>query len=298
MTLYEIRKIAAAIDSLLARGLRGVLVTIVSTKGSTYRRAGARCVIGEDGSAYGAISGGCVERDLAERAKLWLADMKPRIVAYDSTASDDVVFGLGLGCRGKLEMIIHPFDATNRPPLPVEAGSFSTAIEGSEVLVETVEPQRRLAVFGAGADVEPVATIARALGWDVDVITAREFDVMPWHAAVVMTHNFLRDVDIMAVLLRTQIPYVGILGPKSRGDEILTQLGDINDEARARVFNPIGLDLGGEAPEDIALSIVAEIQAVLNGKEANSLRDKQGSIHSESSRRSPGRGLVQTPRPS
>src|SRR4051812_54420 len=118
MSLHEIGKLRAAISMLVGAGRRGVLVTVAGTQGSTYRRAGARCVISEEGAAFGAISGGCVEKDLAARAKAWLEDMQPRVVTYDSSASDDVVFGLGLGCRGKIELLIQPFDAQTPARLP------------------------------------------------------------------------------------------------------------------------------------------------------------------------------------
>ena len=278
MNLYEIGKIATAIDTLISSGKRGVLVTVAGTKGSTYRRAGARCVIGEDGSSFGAISGGCVERDLAERMATWLADMKARVITYDTTAADDVVFGLGLGCRGTIEMIVQPFDRHHRPMLPQKPGSFLTSVEHVE-LVEHIEHQRRVAIFGNGADVPPVANLVKAMGWVPDVVTTREFEIGEWDAAVVMTHNFLRDVAIVDALLHASVPYVGLLGPKSRGDEIVTQIANVTPDMRARLFSPIGLDLGGDSPEEIALSIVAEIQSVLNRKGANPLREKDGPIH-------------------
>src|SRR6185436_21143372 len=111
--MHELTKIIAAARSMS----RGVLVTVVRTEGSTYRRAGARVVIGEDGKAIGAISGGCLERDLAERVKTWLGDMTPRVIRYDATRSDDLVFGLGLGCRGVLDLLVEPFDAAHLPRL-------------------------------------------------------------------------------------------------------------------------------------------------------------------------------------
>jgi len=94
--VHEIDTIIAACRSLIDAGRRGVLVTIVRTQGSTYRRAGARLVIADDGGVTGAISGGCLERDLAERVANWLSDMTPSLITYDSTRSDDLVFGLGL----------------------------------------------------------------------------------------------------------------------------------------------------------------------------------------------------------
>ena len=98
--MHEIDRIIAAARSVMDDGKRGILVTIVATRGSTYRRAGARAVIREDGETFGTISGGCLERDLAERAKQWLTDFTPRVVTYDASRQDDVIFGLGLGCRG------------------------------------------------------------------------------------------------------------------------------------------------------------------------------------------------------
>src|SRR5213076_298902 len=88
-SMHEIDKVIAACRSVSDTGKRGVLVTVIRTQGSTYRRAGARAVIGEDGTLAGAISGGCLERDIAERVAMWLADMNPRLVTYDSTRGDD-----------------------------------------------------------------------------------------------------------------------------------------------------------------------------------------------------------------
>ena len=94
---------------------RGFVATIVRTEGSTYRRAGARCVITDRGEVTGTISGGCLEKDLIARSEEWMRDMQPRTITYDSTRDDDIVFGLGLGCRGVIEIRIEPFDADHRP---------------------------------------------------------------------------------------------------------------------------------------------------------------------------------------
>ena len=120
MTMHEIDKALAAVRRVTDEGKRGILVTIVATRGSTYRHAGARAVISEDGNAFGTLSGGCLERDLAERARAWLADPKPRLFTYDTTSSSDVVFGLGLGCRGVIDVLIEPFDARRLPRLRSE----------------------------------------------------------------------------------------------------------------------------------------------------------------------------------
>ncbi|HVG23300.1 MAG TPA: XdhC family protein [Thermoanaerobaculia bacterium] len=282
--MHEIDKVVDAIRNTP----RGVLVTIVHTHGSTYRRAGARAVIAEDGGATGAISGGCLERDLAERIRPWLADMQPRLVTYDSTRADDLVFGMGLGCRGVLELLIEPFDAAHPPRLlsfawngrePVE---WTTRLPDGETLVELIAPERALLVFGGGPDVPPLLALARQLGWRADAVTTRDaVDVGTYDAAVVMTHNFDRDVAALRTLLASRIAYIGLLGPRARGDELLAEVGASRN---ARIFSPVGLDLGAETPEEIALSIVSEIQAVLSGRSACALRDLDAPIHAAADR--------------
>lgn len=262
---------------------RGIVVTVVRTHGSTYRRAGARAVIAESGRATGAISGGCLERDLAERIRPWLADMQPRVITYDSTGDDDLVFGMGLGCRGVLDLLVEPFDAAHPPALlglrwngrePVE---WTTTLPDGETLIEVIAPVRSLVVFGGGADVEPVIALARQTGWRADAIAKRDpIDLTEYDAAVVMTHNFDRDVHVLRALLRSHLAYIGLLGPRSRGDELLAEVGAPRD---SRIFSPVGLDLGAETPEEIALSIVAEVQAVLSARSARALRELDVPIH-------------------
>ncbi|HEX9982979.1 MAG TPA: XdhC family protein [Thermoanaerobaculia bacterium] len=288
--MHEIDKILTAARDLLAANQRGVLVTVVRTAGSTYRRAGARALIAEDGRAFGAISGGCLERDLAARIKPWLDDPRPRIVTYDSTRADDVVFGLGLGCRGILDLLVEPVDAAQLPPLVKdfrwngrEPVAWTTTLPDGECLEETIQPERAVLVFGNGGDVEPVVRIGETIGWDVRNIRGRR-DWPPLHefdAAVIMTHNFMLDVDILRALVPAPVPYIGLLGPKRRGEELLAELGGDTTELRPRIHSPIGLDIGGETPEEIALSIVAEVQAVLNRRSAKLLRELRGPIHEE-----------------
>jgi xanthine dehydrogenase accessory factor len=274
--MHEIDRIIEAVRNTE----RGVLVTIVATRGSTYRRAGARAVIGDDGRSFGTISGGCLERDLAERVRALLADFQPRIITYDATREDDIVFGLGLGCRGETDMYIEPFDRQHPPALLEfrwngrEPVSWTTG-----PLTETIEPPRAIAIFGGGRDVEPVARLAEQIGWDATIVGPRQpFDASQFDAAVIMTHNFMQDLELLEALLPSAIPYVGLLGPKSRGGELLAKAG----LARGRLHNPIGLDLGGETAEEIALAIVAEVQAVLRGRSAQSLRDSDAPIHAVS----------------
>jgi len=293
--MHEITRTIAAARTIIDAGKRGVLATIVATNGSTYRRAGARAVISEDGESFGTISGGCLERDLAERVAIWLTDFKPRVIHYDSSKMTDIVFGLGLGCRGEIDLLIEPFDASQPPRLLTdfhwngrEPVVWTTTHEGRELLVEMIRPERAIVIFGGGADVEPVAHLAHHAGMLAAVIAPKDvhpeevpdkIDLTAFDAAIVMTHNFLHDLALLAALLPSPIPYVGLLGPKDRGRELLWQLGTVPDHWRAKLHSPIGLDLGGETPEEIALSIVAEVQAALNGRTGQSLRESNRPIH-------------------
>jgi xanthine dehydrogenase accessory factor len=259
---------------------RGILVTLIRTTGSTYRRAGARAVITENAGTCGLVSGGCIERDLRERMTEWMRDFAPRLVTYDSTTDADLIFGSGLGCRGTLELLIEPFDAARPPAIAAfrwngrEPVIWTTFFEGRELLVEVLRPPRSIAVFGNGADVEPVIAVAEKAGFRV----TRAFDPA-LDAAIVMTHNFLKDAELLETLLPTLIPYVGVLGPKKRGAELVAHLSEGARAHADRLRSPIGLDLGGDTPEEIALSIVAEVQAVLNARDARPLQERDAPIH-------------------
>jgi xanthine/CO dehydrogenase XdhC/CoxF family maturation factor len=281
--MHEIDRIIEAAK----RMPRGIIATIIATQGSTYRRAGARVVISENGEAVGTISGGCLERDLAARCGEWLADMRARVITYDSSREDDIVFGLGLGCRGVIELHIEPFDPEHPPRLVREFQwngrepvTWTTSIDGRLLLVETLRPSRALAIFGGGPDVDPVVRVAEAVGFQVSRFAPRDVhpekvrasvDLTQFDAAVIMTHNYLYDQALLQALVPSPVTYIGLLGPKSRGQELAAD--------RDRVHYPIGLDLGGETPEQIALSIVAEIEAALNRRSARSLRDLEGPLH-------------------
>ncbi len=177
-----------------------------------------------------------------------------------------------------------------------------------EVFIEVLAPPIPLLVCGAGHDALPVVRLAHNLGWwvmvadsrpafatrerfpeadevflveDRDVPNAVRIDRGTY--AVVMTHNFLHDLEILRGLLTTPARYIGLLGPRARTEKLLAELekqGVVLDDAqRARLHGPVGLDTGADSPEEIALSITAEILAVHNRRAAASLRDRRGPIH-------------------
>ena len=355
--MRELGDILAAFER-MAPGESGVLASVVHTAGSTYRRAGARVLVLPKGELIGLISGGCLEGDLLARAEEVRDAGVPRLIRYDASAEDDIVWGLGLGCAGVIDVLLEPV-APGRPgPLAWLAawrnargtGVLATAldpaqlarrwalhpdgsIEGSpseqirtalfrsastgrsrriatwecDVSIEVVRPPRRLVVFGAGPDAEPVARLGVEMGWDVELVDHRpayarperfsgaRVYLAPTEAAVeqvgvaadtyvlVMTHHDLIDRVLLSQLLPSQAPYVGLLGPKRRADDLLADIQalgiELSAEQRARLHAPAGLDIGGEGPEAIALSLLAEVSAVAEQRPGGWLRDRKGPIH-------------------
>lgn len=304
------RQILARARELGCRGERAVLATVVAVEGSAYRREGARMLIEADGGLIGVLSGGCLENDLAARAGEVLASGVPAFASYDLRAPDEYLWGLGLGCGGQVTLLLEPLstDGSGASPLaPFEQverertpREVVTRFAGEVVLRERITPPVRLLLAGAGRDAVPLARLAGELGWETLVLDARptaaaaarfaglaQFTVVtprelasavaidPWSAAVVLTHNYLDDLAWLAALLPTAAPYVGLLGPAARRDRLLADLAEqgvvLDSAVRARLHGPAGLDLGGRATEQVALSIVAEIQAVMSGAAATPL---------------------------
>ncbi len=179
----------------------------------------------------------------------------------------------------------------------------------ASVLVETLRPPLELVVCGAGCDAQPVVHFARQLGWRVSVVDHRpsyarperfpgaqrvalavpgqwpdEVEVSAGMAAVVMTHNYLQDGAMLRYLLPRELMYLGLLGPHQRTQRLLEELAceGIVADAGSVLFSPVGLDIGAETPEEIALAMVSEIQAALLGRSGGSLRLRSGSIHDRS----------------
>lgn len=173
------------------------------------------------------------------------------------------------------------------------------------LLLEPIVPPIALHIVGAGHDAEPLARMANGLGWQVSLHDHRASLLAPDRfpgvqfnhcsgalcipnfdtrsAVVIMNHSYERDMEALRQLISYDLPYIGLLGPRKRCDRMLAELQvsgiRIDPEQTARLYSPIGLDLGADSPEEIALSIIAEIQSVLNTRSAVSLRNKQAPIH-------------------
>jgi xanthine dehydrogenase accessory factor len=372
--MSDIHVIADAVRRFRAEQIRYLVATVVEVTGSSYRRPGARMIIGEDGSVAGGISAGCLESALVRTAWWRMRNQDAVLVTYDSTSDDDELgWGSAFGCNGIVEVLLereHPagnaaldfimgtVDDEQRgclinvfrstvPTVPIGSHASMTAdgaiaflgdadwgllfgpeelalarhvlrtgsaqilvIKAAEgvmhVLLEPVTPPPRLFICGEGPDAVPLARFARDLGWNV-VIWASEprwlsrerfhglgelstgtveqlraaVDASARPAAVVLSHQYERDRDLLGGLLRSKAPYIGVLGPRARTMRILTDLNkSISSlDLFGRVRAPVGLDIGAENPREIALSVLAEIQAVLNGASALPLSRRRGPIH-------------------
>jgi len=181
----------------------------------------------------------------------------------------------------------------------------------NEVFFEYVPLPTRIVIFGAGADAVPLVKLLHALGWKSNVIDHRPAYANPSRfpladvistpprermvdsagineeaIAVLMTHNYEHDKRALRGLLETGIRYIGAMGPKSRTARMLEEIeaGGLNvtPEMRAKIRGPVGLDIGATTPEGIAMSIAAEIQTFLSGREGGFLKDREGSIYGRS----------------
>ncbi|MFB6171087.1 MAG: XdhC family protein [Haloarculaceae archaeon] len=190
--------------------------------------------------------------------------------------------------------------------------SDTVTVEGPdgtvEAFVDGVRAPPELVVFGSGHDVGPVVELAKLVDFRTTVVAFRgghadadRFpradevvsaspgdvgDLRTWDRdtyAVVMTHNFVDDRLTLEELLATPVPYVGLMGPRKRFDELREALAEdgraLTDDERDRIYTPIGLDLGGDTPYQIAYSIVGELLAVANDRTPQHLGRREGPIH-------------------
>ena len=289
----NINAIIAFFEAHRQRGEKLALATVIDTSGSTYSKAGAQMLIDEEGRFRGMLSGGCLEGDLAIRARAVLESGKPQVASYD-LGQDEELWGLGVGCEGVMRVLLQALDDDYEPFTSVV--NILQGDEAAEVALELDErveiaPLPRLLILGAGLDAEPVVRFAAELGWRSTVcdhrpayIAAGQFEnadathcvaandiraaVNPtrYAMAIVMSHHLVSDLAYLRQLAETKIPYIGLLGPAARRDRLLRELGANATKLEGRLHGPAGLDIGGRGPASIALSIVAQMHAVYYGR--------------------------------
>lgn len=291
--MKEIQEIIRAFEQERARPL--ALATLVRAHGSSYRRPGARMLITPDRRTVGALSGGCLEEEVANRAQEVIAGGDPLLLSFDTR--------LRYGCSGAIEIFIERVrpelldrlaaDQCNR-----KESLLATVFEGIHPLgtnflrpgeeafpgafVQMIPPPLQLILIGHGPDSIPLQALAAVLGWVA--IETRDASTLPneldnWTAAVVKTHNYGQDYAALEKLLSLGLRYVALLGPRRRRDQLLHTLLEAGANVRSELFSPAGLDIGAESPEEIALAIVAEIQTTFAEATAQSLRHWRRPIH-------------------
>ena len=336
---------ARQIVRLWNQGSASVLVTLVRAEGSSYRRPGARLLLGPAGEYAGTISGGCLETEIIRKAE-WMVRNGAVVERYSTMFDDTSDVPFGLGCGGVVDLLLEPVntpecralisalegavsggEATALTWLPHEgralaravlagSGDYTFASESlsepdlvearsvirrggieslpAGIFGEPIIAPQRLFVLGAGDDAKPLVSMAALLGWRVLVVDGRaqlarperfpeaervltlstgsyeQLGIRSNDAVVLMTHSFEQDRDLLAAILPLRPKYLGLLGARHRSSllvsEVAATLHWTIADCCAQIYAPVGLDLGGDGPEAIALAVIAEAQACCMGK--------------------------------
>lgn len=318
------------------KGLKTVLASVVALDGSSYRRPGVRMLICEDGTMVGAVSGGCVEKEVLFQAASVFKTGVPKMMTYDGR--------FRLGCEGILYILIEPFKPNeelldgferaleSRSPFNIVSyflkeygehdniGSLfvfdKNAIplgnkpEGSNRLKyeQSLKPCYKLALLGGEHDVVKLSKIALEMGWEVSVSvvpaegkTIADFPGIDelWNvepqdlpiekideqtALVLMTHSYVKDLKYLHAVRNCNPMYFGLLGPSKRREKLFNEYIELYPDEDYDFFDnihgPAGINIGAEAPEEIAIAILSEILAVIRNQEPIMLKDKKVGIHS------------------
>jgi len=255
-------EVFAALGEALSRGEEAALVTIVSSNGSTPQRVGAKMLVFGDGRIVGTIGGGCYENDAFGKAREAILSRAPQLVHYE--LDDDFAQETGLICGGQMDVYIEP-----------------------------IEPSPELYIVGAGHVGFHLARIAQEVGFRVHVADDREKfanaerfptaaeivveDIPAWIAGasipahayvVIVTRGHTNDLEALRALAPRDLRYLGLIGSRAKVARIYDELSaaQMPAETLKRVHAPIGLDIGAVTPQEIAVSILAELIAVKHGK--------------------------------
>jgi xanthine dehydrogenase accessory factor len=263
------RQIYDAIVTIQRHGGLAALVTVVGTSGSTPRKAGAKMLVYPDGHHVGTVGGGCIDRHVFSEVGRVLADGKARLCRYQLDA--EMAAELGMICGGRME-----------------------------VFVERIEAEPRVVIFGGGHVAKTLVHLCAIVGFKVTVVDDREEFARPerfpdaeevLHEAfagagarvarygdpfvVVVTRGHEHDLEVLLQVLRGKTRYVGLLGSKHKISALwsaLVQAG-VPEERIVEIHTPVGLDVGAQTPEEIALAIAAELVATRYGRPGGKLAD-------------------------
>jgi xanthine dehydrogenase accessory factor len=269
-----IRDIFEEIVQLRTKGIRAALATIIASKGATPRKDAAKMLMREDGSQIGTIGGGSVEAEVIREAMILMKTGKPKMLSFDLSHIDPEESALV--CGGHMEVYLEP-----------------------------IFPDPTLVLFGAGHVARAVARIAQSIGFRIAVVDDRakyanserfpeadEFYIDSWDAALaklpisdssylfIATRGHQYDLICLRSALQSSAKFIGMLGSRKK----LKLLSDLLENEGMdpanfdRVIVPVGLDIGAETPEEIAVSIAAELIAARKNLDIHTLRDAVRSV--------------------
>ena len=246
------------------RGETIALVTVVETKGSTPREVGAKMVVGKDGLIAGTIGGGITEAKVIEKIKQALKEGKGKLLTYHLT-KEQAALDEGAICGGEMK-----------------------------VFIDILQPKEEVLIFGAGHIAACVSKLAKTVGFKVTIIDDRKefanqdrfpeadeiiaedtekalthLKITPSTYIIVLTRGHLKDEEVLGSVIKSSAAYIGMIGSQKKNATVfqrLTKKG-ISQEELDKIHTPIGIDIKAQTPEEIAVSIVAEIIQVRRKKE-------------------------------
>ena len=291
-SMAHVDEVLARAEEWRAAGEPVALATVVATRRSAPRPLGSKLAVTAGGRLFGSVSGGCVEADVAERARAVLDSGVPEVASYG--IADEQAWQVGLPCGGEIDVFVEPFSG----PPGLERGTSYVVVAGEglgrrwsdreqrrtglyeedvrTVFAERVGPPPRLVAVGAGDIAEALCRLAAALGWRTVVVDPRpalatrervpsagellvtwpeQVDVDEETAVVSLVHEERIDLAALRHGVDRGAFYVGALGSRRAQEKRREKLGPLG----ASVRGPIGLDLGGETPAEIALEVMAEL---------------------------------------
>lgn len=306
---------AAELCRRLDAGQRVAAATLVRVEGSAPRAVGASFVVGDDGTVSGSVSGGCVESDLVERCTAVLDGAPAEVVSY---GIGDDLGEPGLMCGGTITVLVHEVTALDASALHqvrraaqgldacVLLDAEGRSCTDAPLVTLRTPAAHPLLVVGAGEHAVALTRLAAACGFAVTVLDQRPLFatkerfpdayavVRDWpdrwlaahpltagHAVVVLTHDQRVDVPTLTAALESPARYVGAMGSRRTHERRVAALvgAGVPAEALARLRSPIGLDLGGSTPEEVALSVLAEVVAARHGATGRPLSTTAGPLH-------------------
>lgn len=333
--LHELKNIVRFAKMAKDRGIKTALVSVVALEGSSYRKPGVRMAVQENGNTVGAVSGGCVEKEICSQSTRVFQTNTPLVMEYDGRYR--------LGCEGKLWILIEPFNPSeefvavfnqqcvSRQEFTIvsyfskhrserlDGGSYfhfsAGKFSASEVqprkkqssFAQIIPPAFKLIIMGCEHDAVQLCHYAAATGWEVQIVAPidalksindfpgatsylavheKELDAIRFDAqtaVVIMSHSYAKDLRYLSRLVNKELIYIGLLGPRRRREQLFNELLEKNEwlseQFFDKIYGPAGINIGAETPQEIAISILAEILSVIRNQKPISLKDKPVAIH-------------------